>query len=132
MSALVRRPRLFSLRIDEHPATDGWIMRHLDGTETRKKFEIPLVPTAVPPEALAHGRAFEEWAMDVHGSLGRLLIWDTSFAWWMVHEPDLELLIICAPRGMFREDSDALSWLPFDTGDGHRQVNELRARYGLT
>ena len=50
----------------------------------------------------------------------------------MVHEPDLELLIICAPRGMFGEESDELSWLQFGAADGHRAVNELKARYGLT
>jgi hypothetical protein len=63
--------------------------------------------------------------MDLHGSLGRLLIWDTPLAWWMVHEPDLELLIICALRGMFGEESDELSWLPIGTAEGHRAVNEL-------
>jgi hypothetical protein len=100
-------------------------------TETLREIDIPLVSMAVPPEALANGRTFEERAMDVHGALGRLLIWDTSLAWWMVHEPDLELLIICAPRGMFSGESDDLSWLPFGTADGHRAVNELKAPYGV-
>jgi hypothetical protein len=32
---------------------------------------------------------------------------------------------------MFVEESDELSWLPIGTDEGRRQIDELRARYGL-
>lgn len=77
-------------------------------------------------------RAFSEWVADVHGASGRLLLWDESRRWWVVHEPDLELAVFCAPRGMFREEPDQLSWWHLGTAEGRREVERLRARYGIT
>jgi hypothetical protein len=123
---------VFSLRIDDHPNTDGWTTRHPDGTETSVEFEIPLVPAVVPPEALADSSAFSDWVMGTHGALGRLLIWDQSRRWWMVQEPDLELVITCAPPGMFSQESGELSWLSIGAAKGRQEVDKLRVRYGVT
>jgi hypothetical protein len=128
----LRSVPVLSLRIDEHPEMDGWTTKRPDGTETHTEFAIPLVPVVVPPEALANSRAFEEWVMDTHGALGRLLIWDESRHWWMTQEPDLELLVTCAPSGIFSAESEELSWLSFGTDSGRQQVDQLRARYGVT
>jgi len=128
----LRSTPVLSLRVDVHPALDGWTTKHPDGTESLVEFEIPLVPVVVPPEALAHSRAFSEWVMNTHGTLGRLLIWDESRRWWMAQEPDLELVITCSPPGMFAEKSEELSWLSFGTAKGRQEVDQLRARYGVT
>lgn len=127
----VRTRHVLSLRIDEHPHSDGWVTRHPDGREESMEFRIPLVPTTVPSSALQHSRAFEEWTHSVHGALGRLLVWDDSEEWWLVQEPDLELMVTAAPKGMFSPYSDELSWLTFGTDKGRREVEQLCARYGL-
>ena len=62
---------------------------------------------------------------------GRLLLWDESRCWWVVHEPDLELAVICAPHGIFREEPDQLSWWHFGTAEGRQKVEQLRVRYGI-
>jgi hypothetical protein len=130
---VLRPTTVFSLRVDDHPALDGWATQHPVGSESRVEFEIPLTPVVVPPEALAHGRALSEWVMDTHGALGRLLIWDESRRWWMVHEPDLEVLVTCAPAGMFAEASEEPSWLSFGgTAKGRQELDELCTRYGVT
>jgi hypothetical protein len=117
--------------MDDHPETDGSTTKHPDGTETSTSFVIPVRPVAVPAEALAHGRALEEWAWDVHGTLGRLMLWDASYSWWLTQEPDLELALVCAPEGMFSAESDELSWWSFGTEEGKRAVDDLRARYAV-
>lgn len=127
----LRSRPVLSLRVDDHPVTDGWTTHRQDGTEESVEFSIPLTAVVVPPDALAHGRAFSDWVMDTHGSLGRLLLWDETKGWWMVNDPDLELLLSCAPPGMFVEESDDLSWLPIGTDAGRQMVEALRARYGL-
>lgn len=128
----LRSGRTFSLRVDDHPARDGWTSKQPDGSESRTEFEIPLNPVLIPPEALTDSRAFLEWVMDTHGATGRLLVWDESRRWWMAHEPDLELVITCAPSGMFVEESEELSWLSFGTAKGRRELGELQARYRVT
>ncbi|WAL66826.1 hypothetical protein ORV05_03165 [Amycolatopsis cynarae] len=126
---MLQSQRVFSLRVDEHPATDGWMTTHSDGTETRRVFGIPLAPVVVPSEALADGRDFSDWVWHVHGALGRLLVWDESRNWWIVQETDLELMLISAPRQMFGEKSDVLSWWDIGTVKGRRAVDALGARY---
>lgn len=128
--SLSRAP-IFSIRIDDHPETDGWVTKHPDGTETTESFTIPLRPVSVPPGALAHGRALEEWVWHVHGAGGRLMLWDSSRRWWLAHEPDLELALLCAPDGLFRAESDDLSWWSFGADEGKQAVDALRARYGI-
>jgi hypothetical protein len=123
---------VLSLRVDDHPSTYGWTIQHPDGTESCFEFEIPTNPVLVPLSALADGRAFSEWVMDTHGALGRLLIWDESLRWWMVQDPDLELVITCAPEGIFAEKSEELSWLSIGSAVGRREVEQLRTRYGVT
>lgn len=122
-----------TLRVDDHPTMDGWTTQHPDGTETVTELEIPMTPVAAPPEALTSERAFSEWVLNVHGSLGRLLMWDPERTWWIAQEPDLELAITCAPRGMLTEDPEELSWfvLPGTEG-GRREVENLRERYGVS
>jgi hypothetical protein len=127
--ALLARPVL-SLRVDEHPATDRWTTHHTDGTTSVAEFHIPLTAVVVPPGALAHHRAFQEWVMETHGALGRLLVWDETERWWMVNEPDLELLLTCAPRGMFSEQTALPSLHPNDVV-GPQEVHALAVRYGL-
>jgi hypothetical protein len=127
----MRSARAFSLRVDDHPALDGWTTRSPDGSESSVEFAIPLSPVSVPVDALAHGRAFEEWVLATHGAMGRLLIWDESRRWWMAHEPGLELVITCAPPGVFGEMSEDLSWLSFGSPEGLQRLAELRLRYGL-
>jgi hypothetical protein len=128
----LRSSPLLSLRIDDHPETGGWTTRQPDGTESHTDFEVPLAPVVVPPTALTDSRAFSEWVMETHGASGRLLIWDESQRWWMVHEPDLELVVICAPPGMFSDESDELSWLSIGSAEGQHAVKNLMARYGMT
>jgi hypothetical protein len=127
----MRSTQVFSLRIDEHPVLDGWTTRTPDGVVSSVEFEIPVRPVTVPEGALVHSRAFEEWVMSTHGAAGRLLIWDEHHQWWMVHEPDLELVITCAPPGQFAELSEDLSWLPLGSAEGLREVAALRLRYAL-
>jgi hypothetical protein len=127
----MRSGRVFSLRIDDHPVVDGWTTRSPDGSESTVEFEVPISPVAVPSDALAHGRALNDWVMSTHGALGRLLIWDEPRRWWMVHEPDLELVLTCAPAGLFAEPTEDLSWLSFGSAQGEREVADLRLRYDL-
>jgi len=127
----MRATQVLSLRLDDHPLLDGWTTRLPDGNVSSVEFEIPLHPVAVPAGALVHGRGFEDWVLSTHGAVGRLLIWDASQQWWMVHEPDLELVITCAPPGLFAELSDDLSWLSVGTGQGKAEVAGLRLRYDL-
>jgi hypothetical protein len=128
----INRVPVFSLRIDDHPETDGWTTKHPDGTETTESFVIPVQPVTVPAHALAHGRALQEWVWEVHGALGRLMLWDTSGGWWLTQEPDLEMALVCAPDGMFRAGSDELSWWSFGAEQGKREVDGLRTRYAVT
>jgi DNA-binding transcriptional LysR family regulator len=128
----MRLEPVLSLRIDDHPETDGWTTRHPDGTESHVVFDIPMVPVAVPAEALAHSRALEEWVMDTHGATGRLLVWAESRRWWMTHEPDLELVVTCAPLGLFADESEESSWWSLGTAKGREAVEALAARYGVT
>jgi len=128
----MRSTPVLSLRIDDHPILDGWATSRPDGSESSVEFEIPLSPVAVPAQALADGRALVEWVMVTHGPSGRLLLWDRARRWWMAHEPDLELVVTCAPHGAFASASEGLSWLAFGTATGLQEVNELCARYGLT
>ncbi len=123
---------VLSLRIDDHPAPEGWSPNRPDGTEEYGEFEIPMVPVVVPSDALDHGGTFWDWVMDTHGSVGRLLIWPESRRWWMTQEPDLELVVTCAPPGLFARESDVLSWWDFGTAQGRREVRELAARYGVS
>ncbi len=127
----ISQATVFSLRIDDHPETDGWITNHPDGTQTSESFVIPVRPVTVPADALAHGRALFEWVAEVHGASGRLMLWDTSRGWWLTHEPDLEMALVCAPYGMFRAESDELSWWSFGTEQGKRKVDDLRKRYAV-
>lgn len=129
--ALQSTPML-SLRVGDHPVLDGWTTQDPDGSESRVEFEVPLTPVVVPSKALAHGRALSEWVMDTHGALGRLLIWDESRRWWMVHEPDLEVLVTCAPPDMLAQASEEPSWLSFGgTARGRQELDELCVRYGV-
>jgi hypothetical protein len=129
---VMRSTPVFSLRIDDHPILDGWTTRHPDGSKSSVEFEIPLNPVVVPAQTLAGSRVISEWVMDTHGARGRLLLWDGAHRWWMAHEPDLELVVICAPHGVFASASEAPSWLEFGTATGRQQVDRLCARYGVT
>lgn len=120
-----------SIRIDDHPATEGWITRHPDGSEESTTFTIPMTPVPVPEDALSTPRAFGEWVSDVHGSSGRLLVWDDTLTWWWAQDPDLEALLMCAPIGRYSPHSDELSWLPFGAESGRRSIEMLRARFGI-
>ncbi len=129
---VLRAEPVFSLRIDDHPETHGWTTIHPDGTKTHREFEIPLTPVVVPPATLNHhDRTFWDWVMDTHGAEGRLLIWPESRRWWMVQEPDLELVLTCAPPGLFADESDVLSWWDFGTPRGRQEVEELAERYSV-
>jgi hypothetical protein len=123
---------VFSLRIDDHPILDEWTTKHADGSESSIEFEIPLNPVVVPTQTLDSSRAFSEWVMDTHGAVGRLLLWDGTHRWWMAQEPDLELVVTCAPHGKFASASEAPSWLAFGSPTGRQEVDELCARYGVT
>jgi hypothetical protein len=130
--ASLRASVVFTLRIDEHPDTDGYTTRHPDGTADRTDFLIPTSPVIVPATALASDREFSAWAWRTHGALGRLLVWDRSQEWWLVNEPDLEVQILCAPHGGFEHHDDPdepFAWLPGLTDDGRDQVAYLTDRY---
>ncbi len=71
-------------------------------------------------------------AMDTHGALGRLLVWDETRRWWITQEPDLELVITCAPSDMFSEESEKPSWLSLGADASRQKADELRVRYGVT
>ncbi|MDO7869565.1 hypothetical protein [Nocardioides jiangxiensis] len=122
---------VFSLRIDDHPAADGWTTTDPDGTQTSRFFVIPVRPVTVPVHALAHGRALEEWVWEVHGAVGRLMLWDASASWWLAQDPDLELALVCAPDSKFRAGSDDLSWWSIGSNQGRQKVDDLRARYAV-
>ena len=128
----MRSTPVFSLRIDDHPIPDGWTTRHPDGSKSRIEFEIPLNPVAAPAQTLAGSRAFSERVMDTRGARGRLLLRDGAHRRRMAREPDLELVVICAPHGVFASASEAPSWLESGTAMGRQQVDRLCARYGVT
>lgn len=121
---------MFSLRIDDHPATERWTTPHSERSESSIEFEIPLHPVAVPPRVLAGDRALFEWAMDTHGFSGRLLLWDEAHRWWMAQDSGLEIVVTCAPQGVFAAACEAPSWLPFGTAAALQELEELRVRYG--
>jgi hypothetical protein len=129
--ALRATPAL-ALRIDDHPAADGSMTTHPNGSQTRVDFDIPMVPAVVPLGALANGRAFADWVQNTHGALGRLLIWEESCSWWMLQDADLELVVTCAPPGMLSEESEELSWLSLGTATRSQEVEELGVRYQVT
>lgn len=129
--ASLNQKQVQSIRIDDHPATDGWTTRHPDGSEDSTEFTVPMTPVSVPSGALTTSRAFEAWVMNVHGGSGRLLVWDETFTWWCVQDPDLEAMFICAPVGRFSPFSDELSWLPFGSESGLRSIEKLCTRFGI-
>jgi hypothetical protein len=127
----LRASSVYSVRIDDHPATDGWKTTEPDGTETQHEFEIPTSPVPVPPKALTSSRDLSDWVWSTHGALGRLLLWDNQRTWWIVQEPDLELTLLCGQPGLFRNESDVLSWWSLGTDKGRSEVTELCVRYGI-
>jgi hypothetical protein len=129
---VMRSAPVFSLRIDDHPATQRWTTPHPDGTESSVEFEIPLNPVVVPAQALAGVRALFDWAIGTHGFSGRLLLWDEAHRWWMAQDSDLEIVVTCAPQEVFAAAYEAPSWLPSGTAAALQELDELRARYGVT
>jgi hypothetical protein len=126
---------VFALRIDEHPPMTGYTTRSPDGTETRTDFVIPTRPVVAPAAALTGGNAFSDWVWETLGADGLLLVWDQSREWWLVHDPDLEVQIVCAPPSTFEPDPHPgapFAWLPGLTTVGRGRVAMLTARYGLT
>jgi hypothetical protein len=129
--ASLRTSRIVSVRIDDHRKFDGWTTRGPDGSESQVEFEIPTSPVPVPASVLVSDADLLEWVGQTHGALGRLLLWDASQRWWLVQEPDLELLVICAPPGMFRAGSDHLSWWDLGTDSGRAESARLRERFSI-
>jgi hypothetical protein len=130
----LRASIVFALRIDEHPRTAGYTTRSPDGAETRTDFVIPTHPVVAPAIALTGGNTFSDWVWETHGAEGLLLVWDRSHRWWLLHDPDLEAQILCAPTGTFEPDSDPdepFAWLPGLTDVGRARVDALSARYGF-
>jgi hypothetical protein len=125
----LRSSPVYSVRIDDHTATFEWTATEPDGTVTHH--QAPTSPVLVPPNVLVNDRDLMMWVLTTHGPGGRLLLWDDRRTWWIVQEPDLELWLLCAPAGMFRDESDLLSWWEIGTDDARREVNELCARYDL-
>lgn len=125
----IRSAPVYSVRIDDHAATHEWTATEPDGTVIHHETEIPTSPVLVPPDVLE--RDLMMWALETHGAQGRLLLWDDRRTWWIVQEADLELWLLCAPAGLFREESDVLSWWEIGTDEGRRRVNELCARYDI-
>jgi hypothetical protein len=128
----MRSSPVFSLRIDDLPILQRWTTPHPDGSESSGESEIPLIPVAVPAQALANSRALFDWALDAHGFSGRLLFWDGAHHWWMAQDSDLEVVVTCAPHGVFASASEAPSWLAFGTAAALQELDELCARYGVT
>jgi hypothetical protein len=131
---VLRAAAVLTLRIDNHPLVHGWTTREPDGTETASRFVIPTTPTLAPTAALTSNIALSDWVWMVHGADGLLLLWDQSETWWLVNDPDLELLLTCAPPGLFETDRDPdapFSWLPGLTNHGRAKVTFLETRYRL-
>jgi hypothetical protein len=115
--ASLRKSRVVSVRIDDHPVSE--------------EFQIPTSPVPVPTNVLVRAPDLQDWVAEIHGSVGRLLLWDESYRWWIVQEVDLELLLTCAPPGMFLAGSDQPSWWDVGTDSGRAEVEYLRGRYGI-
>ena len=116
-----------------------WSLR-IDGEEPDpgSGFVMPTAPVQVPPAALENSRCMNEWAMDVHGSVGRLLTWGASESWWLVNDADLELTLICSPPSQFQIEFNKWSRRPFQWVDstywgqsGIRAVVDLSKRFAL-
>jgi hypothetical protein len=139
--AEMRSGQVVSIRIDEHPVTDGWVTRHPDGYEETRTFVIPTEPEPVPSEVLVSQRSLEEWVWDIHGATGRLLLWDDSREWWLLNEPDLELTLISAPEHRFMDEFQKMTGAPFAwvkwvnpsnwTDWAKGRLADIAARYGL-
>jgi len=127
----LRSSPVYSVRIDDHAANDGWTTTEPDGTKTHHEVAIPTSPVLVPPEVLDGARSLSDWVWSTHGAVGRLLLWSDRPTWWIVQEPDLELTFLCSPAGMFNDASDVLSWWGIGTDGARTEVNELCARYGV-
>ncbi len=114
-----------SLRIDEaSPPGNGFV--------------IPTSPIQVPDSALDDARGLNNWVMDAHGGVGRLLLWGEGQDWWLVNDADLELTLICSQPSRFNREFEAWSDRPFEWvneafwGDvGMRDVEAIAQRYGL-
>ena len=122
------------MRIDERPATAGYTTRSPDGTEVSTEFAIPTIPEVAPATALTGGNTFPDWVWETHGATGLLLVWDRSQRWWLLHDPDIEVQILCAPTSTFDLDADPdepFAWLPGLTDVGRAKVAYLTARYGF-
>jgi hypothetical protein len=141
---LHRHGPVLSLRIDDHPETDGWRQVAPDATVTNvREFRVPPNPVVVPTDALLSNRAFSEWVRETHGALGRLLLTNQAGSWWLVNEPDLELTLLCGQEatvsGLLPDESiDKLratpvgSWVPVaPTPTGVRRLKSVAQRYGL-
>ena len=123
---------VYTVRIDDHAAIEEWFSGEAEGgTLTRHELEVPTSPVLVPPSLLPK-RDHLMWVFMTHGVLGRLLWWDEPRTWWMVEEPSLELMLLCAPAGVFRDESDVLSWWDIATDEARKRVDELCARYRIT
>jgi hypothetical protein len=58
------------------------------------------------------------------------LLWDEAHRWWMAQDSGLEVVVTCAPQGMFGVASEVPSWLPFGTAVALQELEELRALQG--
>lgn len=123
---------VWSMRIDDHPPTDGWTTEtgHLWWRRrTSTVYTIPVEPVRVPLAALVDDDALGEWVRGTHGSSGRLLIWSEDRAWWLVHDTELEIIVNCGPRGTFGDARERPSLWEVAPAGTKAEIDALQARY---
>lgn len=123
--ASLRGGLILSLRIDESPPSSNG-------------FVIPTSPLQIPDSVLNSSRALNNWVMDTHGSVGRLLLWDEGKEWWLTNDAYHEVTLICSQPSRFNAEFEAWSDRPFEWvqeaywGDTNmREVEALAQRYAL-
>ncbi|MEI2277453.1 hypothetical protein OHC50_08260 [Paenarthrobacter ilicis] len=123
--ASLRGGRTLSLRIDEAPPPSIG-------------FVVPTSPIRIPDSALENYRSLNDWVMDTHGGVGRLLVWNEGMDWWLVNDADLELTLICSQPSRFSAEFEEWSDSPFEWVDeaiwgprGIREIEAIAQRYAL-
>lgn len=102
--ASLRGGLILSLRIDESPPPSNG-------------FVIPTSPLQISDSALDSTRALNNWVMDTHGSVGRLLLWDEGKEWWLANDAYHEVTLICSQPYRFNAEFEAWSDRPFEWVD---------------
>lgn len=126
---LARGAQVFAMLINDHEGFhESWCQRP-DGTVTDHKRTVILDEPVPLPTDKSNVNSYTEWVHEVFGTVGRLMLWDSTQTWWILEDDGLELTMISAPAGKFSAESEPLDWL---TDAGNASLRSVADRYGIS